>query len=220
MNTTSGSRADAAPAAATPVPVLVWDAPVRLFHWAMVLCFAGAFLTAESERWRLVHETLGTTMLGLVGFRVVWGCIGTRYARFTEFVRGPGRVLDYLRAMRRGRPPRYLGHNPAGSVAIVALLLLTCALGATGLLQGAGIEPPGFEEAHEFVANLLLAVVGAHVAGVLLGSWQHRENLLGAMITGRKPGAPGDAIGQPWRPVALLLAAAILAFWLWRWGSA
>lgn len=217
MNTTSGSRADGDRVA--PTPVLVWDAPVRLFHWAMVVCFAGAFLTAESERWRLVHETLGTTMLGLVGFRVVWGCFGSRYARFTEFVRSPGQVLDYLRAMRRGRPPHYLGHNPAGSVAIVALLLLTCAVGATGLLQAGAIEPLGIEEAHEFVANLMLAVVGAHVAGVLLGSWQHRENLLGAMITGLKSGRPGDAIGHARRPVAVLLAAAVLAFWLFRWGS-
>ena len=100
MNTMYASRAeDAQDASATSSAgrsILVWDAPVRVFHWLMVLSFAGAWLSAESERLRLVHVSLGYTMAGLVVFRLVWGLIGTRHARFGSFVRGPGAVKRYL----------------------------------------------------------------------------------------------------------------------------
>lgn len=86
MNTTSASRAEAQPESTAAREVLVWDAPVRVFHWLMVLSFAGAYVTAESERWRLLHVTLGYTMAGLLAFRVVWGLVGTRHARFASFV--------------------------------------------------------------------------------------------------------------------------------------
>jgi len=123
MNTTSESPAE---------PVLVWDAPVRVFHWLMVLCFAGAWLTAESESWRLVHVTLGYTMAGLVAFRILWGLWGTRYAKFSSFVRGPRAVARYLGNLLRGRHEPYTGHNPAGAVAIVALLVLALLVTVTG----------------------------------------------------------------------------------------
>ena len=99
---------------------LVWDVPVRVFHWLLVLCFAGAWLTAESEHWRLVHVTLGYTMAGLVAFRVLWGLVGTRYARFASFVRGPSAVLGYLKSLIGRHPEHHTGHNPAGALAIVA----------------------------------------------------------------------------------------------------
>jgi cytochrome b len=108
MNTTSASPANspgATPERASAIrKVLVWDAPVRVFHWLMVLSFAGAYLTAESERWRIVHVTLGYTMVGLVAFRVVWGLVGTRYARFSSFVRGPAAIARYLRGLIRVGP--------------------------------------------------------------------------------------------------------------------
>ena len=85
----------------TDKKILVWDAPVRVFHWLMVLSFAGAYLTAESERWRLIHVTLGYTLGGLVAFRILWGLVGTRYARFAEFVRGPAAIRGYLQHMLR-----------------------------------------------------------------------------------------------------------------------
>ena len=87
--------------------IKVWDAPVRVFHWLMVLSFAGAYLSAESERWRLLHVTLGYTFGGLVAFRLVWGLVGTRYARFANFVRGPQAVLTYLRSLRKGQPQHH-----------------------------------------------------------------------------------------------------------------
>src|SRR5687768_12397171 len=109
MNDLSASRAEQPTGVAARRGILVWDAPVRVFHWLMVLAFAGAYLTAESERWRLLHVTLGYTMMGLIGFRIVWGLIGTRYARFTQFVRGPAAVMAYFGAMLRGRPQHYTG---------------------------------------------------------------------------------------------------------------
>ena len=102
------------PPAVGTTSILVWDLPVRMFHWLTVLSFAGAWLTAESERWRLLHVTLGYTLAGLLVFRVLWGLIGTRHARFTDFVRGPGAVRRYLAALLRGQPEQAVGHNPAG----------------------------------------------------------------------------------------------------------
>jgi len=200
--------------------VLVWDAPVRVFHWLMVLTFAGAYLTAESERWRLVHVTLGYTMAGLVAFRIVWGLVGTRYARFSNFVRGPAAIASYLRSLGRGRTARHVGHNPAGALAIVALLGLTLAVTAAGWASYDGVGGEGLKELHEVAANILLAIVGVHIAGVLMATWLHRDNLIGAMVTGRKPGRPEDAVRSAWRSVAVLMLGAVLTFWTLQWQSA
>lgn len=105
---------------------LVWDAPVRVFHWLLAISFAVAYLSAESERWGLVHVTAGYTMAGLVAFRVVWGLVGTRHARFTDFVRGPRAVLGYLRSLVTGRPQHHAGHNPAGALAIIGSCCWPC----------------------------------------------------------------------------------------------
>ncbi len=200
--------------------ILVWDAPVRVFHWLMVLSFAGAYLTAESERWRLVHVSLGYTLGGLVAFRVLWGLLGTRYARFASFVRGPAAVMRYLSSIARGRPEHHVGHNPAGALAIVLLLLLSVATVASGWANYNDLGGHWLEELHEVMANLMLTVVGVHVAGVVVGSWLHRENLVRAMLTGRKEGAPNEGIRWTWRPLALVLLAAVLGFWWLQWQSA
>ncbi len=223
MNTRSESRAEApTEPGATPGPaparkILVWDAPVRVFHWLMVLSFAGAYLTAESERWRLLHVTLGYTMAGLVAFRIVWGLLGTRHARFSDFVRGPAAVARHLGAMLRGRPQRHVGHNPLGALAIVALLGLTLAVAASGWAVFNDARGEWLEGVHEFAANAMLAVVGIHIAGVLLASRAGHENLIGAMVTGRKIGRPEDGIRRAWRGVAMLMLAAVLGFWWLQW---
>lgn len=219
MNATSTSRVDASE---EPVQraVLVWDAPVRVFHWLMALSFAGAWLTAESERWQQVHVTLGYTMAGLVAFRLIWGLVGPRHARFSSFVRGPAAVARYLGAALRGRPEHHTGHNPAGAIAIVALLVLAAAVTATGWANFNDLGGHWLEEVHEAAATLMLAVVGVHLAGVLLGSWLHRENLVGAMITGRKAGTPQEATRSAWRTVAALMLVAVLGFWAMQWQTA
>lgn len=220
MNTVSASHADDRPNGRPTRRILVWDAPVRVFHWLMVLSFFGAYLTAESERWRLLHVTLGYTMAGLVAFRIVWGLIGTRYARFASFVRGPAAVMRYLRSLLRGRAEHHAGHNPAGALAIVALLVLTFAVAATGWATYNEVGGKWFEELHEGTANLMLALVGVHVLAVVLSSWLHHENLVGAMISGRKPGLPQEGVRSAWRSVAALILVAVLGFWWLQWRSA
>jgi len=222
MNTTSASRAEPPREHALARKVLVWDAPVRLIHWLMVLSFAGAYLTAESERWRPVHVTLGYTMLGLVAFRIVWGFVGTRHARFATFVRGPVAIAGYVRGLLRsgrGTHPS-AGHNPAGALAIVALLGLALVVAVSGWATYADVGGHWLEELHEGAADVMLALVGVHVAGVLTGSWLHRDNLIGAMFTGRKLGRPEDAIKGAARSVAVLVLAAVLAFWSLQWITA
>lgn len=204
MNTPSASRAER---------ILVWDAPVRVFHWLLVACFAGAWLTAESERWRLVHVTLGYTVGGLVAFRLVWGLVGTRYARFTDFVRGPAAVSGYLRSLLGSGPRHYVGHNPAGAVAIVLLLALAALTVAAGWAADTGAAGHWVEDLHEGLASTMLGVALVHVAAVIAGSALHRENLVLAMLTGRKRGEPRAGIRSAWRSVAALLLAAVAAFW-------
>ncbi len=204
----------------TKKQILVWDAPVRVFHWLLVLSFAGAYLTAESERWRLIHVSLGYTLGGLVAFRILWGLMGTRYAQFGSFVRGPSAVMRYVRALLRGEPEHHVGHNPAGAVAIVLLLLLSIASVASGWAIYNEVGGNWLEGLHEGASNVMLAVVGVHVAGVVLASWLHRENLVRAMVTGKKEGAPEEGIRRGWHWLALLILAAVLGFWWLQWQSA
>jgi cytochrome b len=199
---------------------LVWDLPVRVFHWLLVLCFAGAWLTAESEHWRLVHVTLGYTMAALVAFRIVWGLLGTRYARFASFVRGPRAVLAYLRSLSGPKPEHHTGHNPAGALAIVGLLALIAVTTATGWAAYSEIAGDWLEEVHEVAANGLLGLVIVHLIGVVVGSWVHRENLVRSMLTGRKPVPQAEGIRRGWATVAAVMLAAVLGFWWVQWQSA
>ncbi len=188
--------------------ILIWDLPVRVFHWLLAACFAGAFLTAESERVRDLHVALGYTFAGLLAFRVVWGVVGSRHARFASFVRGPRAVLRYLRSLLTPKPEHHAGHNPAGGWAIVAMLVLGLAVAATGYANYAGFGGDVFEALHEGAADAMLALVIVHVAAVLVSSLLHRENLVAAMVTGRRQGAAADGIrGVRWAPAAALVAA-------------
>ena len=170
--------------------VRIWDPLVRVFHWSLVASFAIAWISAEE--WNDLHQWAGYAAGALIGFRLLWGLVGTRYARFAQFVRAPGTVIAYLKDILTGRERRYLGHNPAGGMMIVALMLCMAALCVTGWLYttDAFWGEEWVEETHELLANLLLALVGLHVAGVLVAGFRHRENLVRAMVTGRKR-APG-----------------------------
>lgn len=194
--------------------VLIWDLPTRVFHWLLALSFTGAFLTADSERLRDIHVVFGYTMLGLVAFRLLWGVIGSRYARFSAFAFGAGRVLGYFKSLFSRSPRHYLGHNPAGSWAIYALLLLATAAGLTGYATYNEIGSGWMEDLHEGIANTLLTVVIVHISGVLVSSLLHRENLVRSMIDGFKSGKPGDGIRYRHRIVAALLLLAVVGFWV------
>lgn len=198
--------------------IRVWDTPTRIFHWVLALCFAVAIITQEMESLRLIHITCGYTMLGLVGFRLLWGVWGTRYARFKEFVPTPGSVLGYIKSIASGKPKSFLGHNPIGALAIIAMLALTVGSTASGTLLEQGFNEDLFEEIHEVLSNTLLFVVVGHLLGVLVSSVMHKENLVPAMISGRKLGSPAAEIRTNYTWVAAILAAAIGYFWIAQLG--
>ena len=199
---------------------LVWDLPTRVFHWLLATSFAVAWLSAESERWQLVHVTAGYTVAGLVAFRLAWGLVGTRHARFRAFVRGPRAVWAYLVSLLRGRPEHHAGHNPAGALAIVALLALAALTAGTGWASYADIGRHWLEEVHEALASTMLAVVLVHVAAVVGSSRLHRTKLVAAMVHGRKPVPADEGIRSAWRSVGVLLLVAVLGFWWTQWQSA
>ena len=178
-----------------PDNIRVWDLPVRIFHWLLAGSFAVAYLVAESEQLRSLHVILGYTATGLILFRVIWGFVGTRFARFSSFLFSPGAAIEYLRSLPK-QPQHYIGHTPAGSYAIYAILLTGLATGITGYMTLKEIGGESLEEVHEVCANVWLALVIVHIAGVFISSWIHRENLVRAMITGYKR----DAQDQSNRP--------------------
>ena len=193
--------------------ILVWDIPTRLFHWLLAASFAGAFLTSESEYFRNVHVALGYTMIGLIVFRVLWGLAGTRYARFSSFAFGPASVLAYLKSLLTRPPKHYVGHNPAGSWVVYGLLLLGLMTGATGYATYNEMGGEWFEELHEGIANTMLALVVVHIAGVLVSSFLHRENLIRSMITGYKNGEPGQGIRRHSWIIGAGLIAGVAILW-------
>lgn len=173
--------------------VRVWDRVVRGFHWALVLSFAVAWFTPQS--FEDIHHWAGYAAASLVAMRLVWGIVGTPYARFSQFVRDPATVLRYLAAIIKGSEARYIGHNPAGGAMVVVLMAMMVSVAVTGWMQTTdtyfGVS--WVEDAHSLAAHGLLVLVFLHIGGVALASLRHRENLVRAMITGRKRGPePAD----------------------------
>ncbi len=166
--------------------VKIWDPLVRVFHWSLVVSFAIAWVAAED--WRALHEWAGYAAGGLIAFRILWGLFGPRYARFSQFVRSPAAVIDYLRAAVNGSERRYLGHNPAGGLMIIGLILTMGGTALTGWMYTLdafwGVD--WVEESHQALATLMLIMVLVHVTGVLFASVRHKENLVRAMVVGRK----------------------------------
>lgn len=198
--------------------ILVWDLPVRIGHWLMVGCFALAWLTGESEEWRLVHVFAGGAMVGIALFRVIWGLVGSRYALFADFLHGPQAALSYLKSLLGPKPEHYVGHNPAGGYAIALLLMLVLISGASGWLNYQEMGGEWLEELHELAVNAMLVVVLVHLGGVFIGSLAHHENLVRPMLTGLKSGDATDRIASA-RPVAaiiLLVWATAVSWYLSR----
>lgn len=171
--------------------VRVWDPFVRMFHWSLVAFYAIAWATAEN--FTRAHVWVGYGIAALLAFRVVWGFVGPRHARFSDFVRSPRDTFAYLRAMGVGRSPRFIGHNPAGGAMIVVMIAALAATGLTGwLMVGPLWGREWIEEIHKLLADATLVLVGLHLTGVLVSSIAHGENLVRAMITGQKrAGEPG-----------------------------
>ena len=170
--------------------VRVWDAPLRVCHWVLALSVVTAWLSANI--YDSLHEVAGYLAMAVVAFRVVWGLAGTTHARFRNFVRPLGVVLRYLRDLAHGRAARYLGHNPAGAAMAVVLLVMVAISTISGWMQLTytffGVT--WVEVLHTWSSHLVLALALVHVSGVLVMSLLQRENLVRAMVTGRK--AAGD----------------------------
>lgn len=193
--------------------ILVWDVPTRTFHWLLVASFTVAFLTAESERTRDIHVVFGYILLGLLAFRLLWGFIGTRYARFGSFLFGPGEVIAYVKSLVKRKPAHYVGHNPAGSVAIWLLLILGFTSGVSGVMVYQELGGDVLEELHDVSSYAMLAVVTVHVLGVLVSSVMHRENLVRSMITGYKSDGQNAGIKRSYAWLGVIMLAAVVAFW-------
>lgn len=193
--------------------ILVWDLPTRWFHWLLAASFLGAYLIAESERWRSQHALLGYGVMALIGFRLLWGMVGSRYARFAAWPLAPKHALGYLRSWLRRRPEHHVGHNPLGSWAILLMLGLCVTAGVTGWIAHTREVSEWVIELHGTAANATLAVIAMHLIGVITSSLAHRENLVAAMLHGYKRGDVGQAITGARRPVAWLLMAVLVALW-------
>ncbi len=230
MASSGGSAGGAVPA---------WDLPTRLFHWALVFCIVSAWVSYRYAE--LIGDTLlkwhrwnGYAILLFLTWRLLWGFFGSSTSRFASFVRAPSAIGGYAGALARGNAPQYLGHNPLGSLMILALLLAAAVQGSLGLfavdetdLTGGALHRLVSEGMNKSLTRwhawtfyyVLLALAGLHIAINLLYGLVKREPLIAAMITGRKPeaayvDAPRANIAErtAWRALACLAAAAAIVF--------
>ena len=166
--------------------VRVWDPFVRVFHWTLAAAFVVAYFSHGG--YLAAHRLSGYAVTALVVLRVLWGFWGPTHARFADFVPAPRKLAAYLGLLLRGREPRHIGHNPAGGAMIVVLLVLLAAVCGTGFV----LDTPqfrddrDFKQVHDFLTDAALLCIVLHLAGVAYASWRHRENLVAAMVTGRK----------------------------------
>ena len=209
---------------------VLWDLPVRLIHWALVLLIATQWWTAENNMMGL-HRQSGMVLVGFLVFRLYWGLAGTPTARFTHFLKGPGRIIGYLKTLRRPYRPTF-GHNPIGGLSVVAMLGALSVQVGTGLFA---VDVDGIEsgplshhvsfdqgrqlaEIHETSFDVLVALIALHVAAIAFYVIALRVNLISAMITGRRDTDAGDATIDvkefPWVRIliGLLLSGAAIFF--------
>lgn len=181
--------------------VKVWDRFIRVFHWTLVPGFATAFISGELHASTL-HVWVGYLLCVLLVLRLYWGFKGSEYARFRSFIFPLSETLAYVRSLLTGHPKHYYGHNPAGALMVFAMLVLLILIFLSGLLTLAAIDYEGpllflanrvsdeasyaFRGIHEFLPIVGLALVLLHILGVAVGSIQHKENLVRAMLTGKK----------------------------------
>jgi len=194
--------------------IRTWDLPTRLFHWTLAGLFVAAFAIGELADERsptfAIHMLLGLILMAAIAFRLVWGLIGSRHARFGDFLYSPAALAGYLKdaLARRDRP--YAGHNPGSSWAIYGMVLLPILLVTTGVLAQPMNEL--LEDVHGVLGKVMLAAVIAHLAGLAFHTWRHRENVALSMITGKRPGSPEQAIPSS-HPVAAVIFVALVAGW-------
>ncbi|WP_243457585.1 cytochrome b/b6 domain-containing protein [Ottowia testudinis] len=197
------------------------DAPTRVLHWLLALSFLGAYVTADGERWRLVHVMLGYTMAGLLVARLLWGVWGPRPARLSMLWRKLQGLPAWLKAAASGRTDWRQGQNLllAATVALLLALIAPLTLSGLGVYQE-WVGGDWLETVHAWLGDGLLVLVLAHVVAVLALSVLRQRNLVAPMLTGRTAGAGPDLVKRPFAGVAALLLAVVLAFWAWQWQAA
>lgn len=204
----------------------IWDMPVRLFHWALVLAVTAAGITGFLllPRGFTIHLLAGTAIAALILFRLVWGFTGSTYSLFRSFMFSPGAVIAYARDQVAGRARHYLGHNPLGAAMVAALLLCLAVIVVTGVVTTGGVDKQGplrgfisydagrlFRELHQFAAYGLLVLIVGHLGGVIFESRREGFNLARAMVTGLKPSAAAVIITPARKPAAVIGCLAVAA---------
>ena len=203
----------------------VVDAPTRMFHWLFALCFVGAYLTADGDSWRPLHVTLGYTVAGLLGFRVLYGLLGPRHARLGLMWRKLGSAPAWLRSLPQARSLADInarqGQNLLMALGVVALLLIVLPLTLSGYAThndwGDFLGGDWLEDLHEFFGEAMLAVVLAHVALIAGLSLLRRKNQAQPMLTGQVDGTGPDLAKKNHAWLAALLLLSVLAFGAWQW---
>ena len=224
--------------AAEPARIRVWDVPVRLFHWLLLALLGFSWWSGDQGgNWMEYHAWSGCAILVLVLFRIVWGFVGSDTARFVHFVRSPRVSYAYFRSVLQRRPRVYLGHNPLGGWMILSLLLMLLVQAVTGLF---GNDDSDYDAPlahwishdtsslvtalHAYNFDLLLGLVGLHVAAVLTHQLLRRDDMIKAMFTGVKTGDAGASVGHmvpTWRAFVLLgFVVAFVYAVLWMAGGA
>ena len=195
---------------------LVYDLPLRLFHWLFAGLFSTAYIiasTAEDSSLFPLHMLAGLTLVFVVLARMAWGLFGTRHARFTSFRLNPVDLLRYLKGLFTGGQAAVAGHNPASSWVAIVLMILALGLGGTGYLMTSTGNPDSYKEVHEFLANTFLLIVVLHIAGVALHSLRHRDGFALSMVDGRKQGIdPAETIASPRSAIGVVFIAVVAAF--------
>ncbi len=229
MGTASGARGRRDGDGGDGERVLVWDWPTRVFHWALGTCVLGSWITATAFDLLEYHMLIGYVTLGLLAFRLLWGFVGPRHARFSSFVTGPRRVFAYLRDLPRRSAPMAAGHNPLGGLAVVVMLALLAVQAGTGLFASddlfylgpyngavSGDLAEWLTSVHKSNSDLLLVAIWVHIGAIAWYAFGKRQNLVGPMITGRKrlrdvgaAAAIASARGRLAVALALLVAFAV-----------
>jgi cytochrome b len=214
------------------IQLKVWDVPVRLFHWALVLLFAFMFFSGKSgSDWMEWHMRSGYAILALVLFRILWGFAGSTHARFSSFLAGPSACIAFARKLLARAPAHSAGHNPLGGWMVLAMLLALLVQTGTGLFANDDLLSVGplaaliskatsdqISRIHSWNFNLLLLLAGLHLIAVLYHAGFMKENLIGAMFTGMKhlPAAAAGSVmarfASPWLALVLLVVAAIAVY--------
>ncbi len=225
--TTSEHRADSNAAMRTPHAIrphrggLIIDAPTRLFHWLFALSFAGAYITAESERLRLIHISLGYTLAGLLAFRLAWGLLGPKQVHLSGMANRLRPLVSWLQKIGQAtkQSPAYWrqGINLLTASSIVALLLAVIPLTLSGYATYEEWGGEWLEETHELFANLMLTMVAVHLGALLMKSLLNRRNAALPMITGKNPEASKDLVANNRTWLAACLLGGVLLFWGYQW---